>query len=226
MNPINAIGAISMHHNGEETFLGTAFCYKSPRFLLTASHVIPSDPKLLSVTFPYTQRILVPTKIARHESSDVAALACTSGHVNNRQVDGIEYFRAIEKNLQLAADFITYGYPEDISLGDGSTPTPRVFKGYFQRLFKFASSRGHYTAIELSVSCPAGLSGAPILLYGNASTLAGIVAENVETTTELREEEAEPGKIVTYRRVINYGVAVRLADITSWIDEHFAEFDS
>lgn len=114
MNPINSIGAVVVKSDDEES-LGTAFCYKSPRFLLTAAHIIPNKNTPLAVLFPYVNKILIPTKIALHDTYDIAALACTERHVNNRDVSGIEFFESITSNLELAGDFITYGYPEDIS---------------------------------------------------------------------------------------------------------------
>jgi len=226
MNPLNAIGAVTMHFDEKDVFLGTAFCYKSSRFLLSSSHVIPDNPRLIAVTFPYTGKILVPTKMARHDNSDVVALSCTEGHVNNRDVEGIECFQSITKDLKLADDFITYGYPEDISMDKKPTPTPRVFKGYFQRFFTYSSSRGKYPAIELNIPCPKGLSGSPIMVYGNVSSIVGIVSENVETSSELHEEEKDASEKFIYRKVINYGVAVRLSDVEEWIEEHYAERDS
>jgi hypothetical protein len=227
MNPINAIGAISLHSGDNEIFLGTAFCYKSPRFLLTAAHVFPDDLSLISVTFPYAKKVLIPTKMAKHDEADVVALACEEKHINNRSVDGIEFFTSLKSNLELAGDYITYGYPEDISLTKGPTPTPRVFKGYFQRLFLHESNFDYkYSAIELSTPCPKGLSGAPVMVFGNASQLAGLVAESIETSNELHVEEAEGSETYVYRRVINYGVAVNLATIENWIEEHYVELDS
>ena len=178
MNPVNSIGAISLHSGDKEIFLGTAFCYKSSRFLLTAAHVFPDDLSLISVTFPYAKKVLIPTKIAKHDEADVMALACEEKHINNRNVDGIEFFTSLKSDLELAADYITYGYPEDISLTKGPTPTARVFKGYFQRIFFHESNFGYkYSAIEISTPCPKGLSGSPIMVYGNTSQLVGLIAD-------------------------------------------------
>ena len=189
--------------------------------------MFPDDLSLISITFPYLKKVLIPTKIAKHEEADVVALACEEKHINNREVDGIEYFSAFQSELELAGDYITYGYPEDIFQKNTPTPTPRVFKGYFQRFFFHKSSFGYeYSALELSTSCPKGLSGAPIMIYGNASTLAGLVAESIETSTELLVEETEGADNYVYHKVINYGVAVKLASIEDWVNEHYDEHNS
>ena len=101
MNPINAIGAITLHSGNKEIFLGTAFCYKSSRFLLTAAHVLPDDLSLISVTFPYARKALIPTRIVKHGEADVVVLACKESHINNRNVEGIEYFLSLQNELEL-----------------------------------------------------------------------------------------------------------------------------
>lgn len=208
-------------------FLGTAFAYKSPRFLLTASHIIPDELGMLSITFPYLDKVLIPTKLARHEWADVAALACEPKHVNNREFSEIENFLSITHGLALAQDFLTYGYPEDVLLHKRPSPTPRLFKGYFQRLFRHSSHLGYrYQAIELSTQCPRGLSGSPIMLYGNATCVAGVVTEDLEVATEHHIEEAEDEKMSEYRKVINYGVAAELSGLDEWITDHLSEVES
>src|SRR5436305_455579 len=59
----------------------------------------------------------------------------------------------------LGEDFVAYGYPESIFGSDARQPTPRLFKGHYQRFLHYRSFMGyHYDAGELSIGVPAGLS--------------------------------------------------------------------
>lgn len=62
-------------------------------------------------------------------------------------------------NLSIGEDFFAYGFPEDLLFGSGGSPA-RLFTGHYQRFFDFDSPHHHrYVAGEMSVPCPAELSG-------------------------------------------------------------------
>jgi hypothetical protein len=104
-------------------------------------------------------------------------------------------------------------------------PTPRLFKEYFQRLFRHKSHLGYcYSAVELNISCPGGLSGSAVFNKNFHGRLYGVVTENVKTTTELESviEIDDDGKQFkeSFHNMVNYGVAVWLSDVSGWIDAH------
>ena len=222
MNPINAIGAIIHHKEGKEQFVGTCFSYKDSAHFITACHCIPDDIGSITIALPLVGRSLIATAVAKHETADIAILQC---HSPKNNLDGIDSFKHIVSNYSMAEDFITYGYPEDMIGPHSGAPTPRVYKGYFQRFLNHSSHMGYtYHAGELSIPCPGGLSGAPLFRPAAHVVITGLVTENLQASTELWTEESEIKSniknVYTYNRVITYGIALLLDKHISWIDEH------
>jgi hypothetical protein len=81
-----------------------------------------------------------------------------------------------------------------------------------------------YAAIELNIPCPGGLSGGPVFRSNALPIVTGLVTDNLEshTTLDAGEEERIPGRVKSteMRRVITYGVALRLGSLAGWLDEH------
>ncbi|MDD1779529.1 MAG: hypothetical protein LUQ65_15305, partial [Candidatus Helarchaeota archaeon] len=161
--------------------------------------------------------------IQNHPNADIALLRMPVGTIN-----GVSPFLDSAGGYALGEDFITYGFPEDISFSDNSNasqPTPRLFRGYFQRFFDYRSYMGYrYIAGELNIPCPAGLSGSPLFRAYNQSMVTGMVTENIESTTMLDEIEdtQKDGKTIEkiFRKVITYGICLMLHDVRDWLDNN------
>jgi len=83
-----------------------------------------------------------------------------------------------------------------------------------------------YAAMELNIACPRGLSGGPLFRVSEAERVMGLVTENLESTTALDEVEvvSSQGMVerTEARKVITYGVALRLGAVADWLDERVA----
>jgi hypothetical protein len=152
-----------------------------------------------------------------HPSADLAVLS-----VLGPQVDP---FPGVATKYAMGDEFFAFGFPADV-FGPGSLrPTARLFRGYFQRYFEYASPLGYtYNAGEMSVPSPGGLSGGPVLRLADGPFVSGLAAENLKTYTvlEAEEEVATPAGTMRreYREVINYGVAVLLDSVYDWLKVH------
>lgn len=212
------------NEDGQLRYLGTAFAFRREGAFLTASHCINGlEPREVVLASP---RLAGggPTpilSIARHDTADVAVVkvAGTQHHL----LDPF-YMVSTQHQHQAGAAVGAWGYPEDSSPTGGMTPTPRVFKGTVQRTLQHQSHLGYeYHAGELSFGAPRGLSGGPVFTLPQEMHLAGVVTENLLSTTELHavEEYEEDGAVTRERiqRVIQYGLFVDLAPLTRWLDQ-------
>lgn len=159
------------------------------------------------------------TAVYRHPEADVAAIRVEG--VSEREITWVwlEPWSCEALGLPVRA----HGYPLSIDW-HGDTPTPRLFEGYVQRCPLHQSGLGfRYRAVELSFRAPRGLSGAAVFHSNHIGRLYAIIAENVQTETEIvsRTEVHENGS--TYREnvrdVITYGIAVCLNPLSLWLDE-------
>lgn len=232
MNPLEGIGLLYHEKKSESqyNFLGTCFAFRHSTYLLTASHCIgnlnASDCFVLFLRFSKTIGRLISAgkvlSIKRHPNADIALLQMPEGSMN-----GVKPFLDCVGDYALGEDFMTYGFPEDISFSSISSvsPAPRLFRGYFQRFFDHRSHMGYrYIAGELNIPCPAGLSGSPLFRVTDPSMLTGIVTENIESTTTLEavEEIQKDGKMIKniYQKVITYGICLMLHDARDWLDNN------
>jgi hypothetical protein len=208
----------------ESYFLGSCFFIRQPGYALTAAHCVESlEAAQVVASFPFASEELKPVRrIQRHETADVALL-----ELGGEPAKPEELLHDWQYEGLMGADFVAFGYPEDVLGPRPFLPTPRFFKGHIQRQFDHESFRGYrYAAIELSIGVPAGLSGAPIMnpRQGGSFTVFGVAVENLESTTVLHSEEQvlENGHFhkETHRAVINYGVAVELQVLSGWLTEH------
>ena len=231
MDPLEGIGLLFHEKKSESryNFLGTCFSFRHPAYLLTAAHCVGNlnadDCFVLFLKFSKTIGGLIAAgkvlSIQRHPNADIALL-----QMPMEGMDRVQPFLGCVDNYALGEDFITYGFPEDISfqnISSVSLPTPRLFRGYFQRFFDHRSHMGfRYIAGELNIPCTAGLSGSPLFRINAPTMLTGIVTENIESATTLRsvEEIQEDGKTVTeiFQKVITYGICLMLHDVRDWLD--------
>jgi hypothetical protein len=222
MNPLAAVAILARGGEAGPTFLGSCFAFRSKRVYLTAAHCVGDlaahEVLVHGIHAPLeSQRA---AQLVRHPSADIVAVILQSG------MESAEPFERLPAGYALGEDFYAHGFSEDV-LGDSSTvPVPRAFKGYFQRFMDHTSFMGYrYSAAELSIGCPAGLSGGPLFSteHVSAGFAYGIVTENVQSHTVLEswEEVERDGSRTVYRNqsVINYGVALLLTDLKDWLSE-------
>lgn len=220
MNPLNGVALLFRRgQGGNLSFLGTCFAFRQATHFLTAEHCVHGlehgDILIVSQT---DQRIREVRHLHRHPQADVALLLA-----DPQDNEGIEPFWDCVANFSLGEEYFAYGFPEDAMGPNQGRPTPRLFKGYFQRFMEHRSHMGYrYVAGESSTPCPGGLSGGPLFRPGAPVMITGLVAENIETSTLLDSQERilADGQVFNehYRRVVNCGVAVMLAPIKEWLD--------
>jgi len=127
----------------------------------------------------------------------------------------------------LGQPFNAYGFPEDV-FGNDPAPTARFFSGNIQRFMLHRSHLGYeYTAAEMSIGAPAGLSGGPLFTPDAPWLIIGLVTENLRSTTFLRSiTEIQDGASVykeSFQEFINYGVALVLQSQSDFLDEHIPQ---
>jgi hypothetical protein len=222
VNPLRAVGQVMRWRPGETpTFLGSCFALRWNNRYVTAAHCIANVPSQeLAVRNPAGGLLSSVTKVERHETADIAVIS-----PSGLQVGGFETepFWDVVSNWSLGEDFMAYGYPADVLGPQGDRPTERLFRGHFQRFMRYESHLGFaYLAAEMSIPAPAGLSGGPLFRPGAHSMLVAMATENLQSTTFLEEVQIEerPGYRVEkrYERVIAYGVALVLSDVSDWLD--------
>jgi Trypsin-like peptidase domain len=223
VNPLAATGIVVISNAGLpqviDGILGTCFAFREPHCWLTAAHVVPDPaPETLAVVTPHAPRD-IPLRVVeavRHPAADVCALRTSDGAE-------VEPFWNPVDNLGLGEEFMVYGYPEDILGPDARLPTPRLLTGHMQRFYLHRSHAGYeYSAIEMSTAVPAGLSGGPLFRPGAPQMVTGLAADDLQSTTVFEsDEEIEidgERRRTVYRKVISYGVAVRLGPLAEWLD--------
>lgn len=206
----------------DQAFLGSCFIYRYPGKVLTAHHCIRNNESgELGVVFPGSRaknHIFSVLESTRHPTADVAAL--TIEPPNEREITWP--LTGVFDDSGFGLDVCCFGFPQEWVAGV-ARPLPRMFKGHVQRLFENRSHLGYrYVAAELSFTCPAGLSGSPIINPQFQGRLYGIVTENVRTSTEVEsvlevDDNGERFK-ESFHRILSYGVALWLPQIASWLD--------
>jgi len=219
-DPLSAIGLILARSGSVQTFLGSCFLFRNPDFALTAAHcVADQDVSQLFVHFPRPQGVTINVMSVLYapRRGDLAAL-----RVDGRF--GQEQFWGHVSNYSLGEEVFAYGFPEDVFGPDARTPTPRLFRGNYQRYMLHRSHLGYeYNAGELSFPAPGGLSGGPVFRPGAQVMVTGMVTENLYSTTVLEAHESveiDGARTAThYQRVITYGVALLLDSFEDWFQE-------
>jgi hypothetical protein len=205
-------------------FLGSCFSFRTRDRFITAAHCVRGlDAAAIGVFAPKAEKTHIIDSMMIHPKADVAILRARALLPRHE----IEPFVGLVSQSAVGDNFMAYGFPEDVFGPTARRPTPRLFKGHFQRYFPHESHLGYnYFAGEMSIGCPAGLSGGPVFADDSAEVyrVHGVVTENLRSTTVLDaiEEHASEGKTSrqVYREVINYGLCVMLGELGQWLDKH------
>jgi len=176
--------------------------------------------------------------IHTHPEADVAVVISARAETDIDTAHPDDAFWGFVSNLSLGEDFVSYGFPSEApDLDDGPLPegqdvvllksdiipTPRLFRGYFQRYFFFPpKTKNYYLAGEMSIPAPAGLRGGPLFRPGAPPMLTGIVTGNLETFTardsvEIEEKDGLMKRVET-QRIISYGLCALLHPLADWLD--------
>lgn len=202
-------------------FLGSCFAYRQQNHFITAAHVVKNRKiEEICILSPIEGVYSKVSQVYMHPEADIAIIS-----LSHEGRDIIQPFESINSNYFLGSEYFAYGFPEDYLGPNKGEPTERLFRGYIQRFMEHKSHLGYeYVAAELSSPCPGGLSGGPLFAPDDRNKIIGLVTENIEVATLLDEEEKilSNGKVVneSYRRVINYGVAIILDEVEEWIESH------
>lgn len=218
---LRATGLVIQGDAMSGTFLGSCFHFRQPDAVLTADHVVRElSAGQVTVVLPHTLPLETHrvSRIERRSPADIALLVLESPSAATPYADHF-------KSWALGTEVWAYGFPEDIMAPGIGQPTPRLFRGYYQRFFYYHSPLNYeYNAGELSIGAPGGLSGGPVLHYQMPMRVTGLVTENLESATVLEadEEEIEPGhkRETKYRKVIQYGVSLLLDSHEPWLSKH------
>lgn len=199
-------------------FLGTAFSLWSSDFWVSAAHCLDgiTDNDLCIQFGPdHSSEIRI---IIKHDVADIVIMQLT-GSAPFQQ----NYFRQVVPADEYGFEFNTYGYPEDTMGPNAGMTVPRFFKGHYQRVFDHNSHMGYSChAAELSIACPGGLSGGPIINPENPTSVAGIVCENLESSLWLNTIEVADGERDNHYKMLNYGVALQLYPLKDWLETHIS----
>lgn len=217
-NLITAVGALFhlRESDGVRSFLGSCFAFGGTTKVVTAAHCVGrlEADEIVSVWPPNIARSA--TSVVRHPSADIAvvtfpALSCS-----------VDPFTSVTKCEALGADFYAIGFTEAVTGAAPARPTARLYKGYFQRFFEHRSFFGYtYSAGELSIPAPGGLSGGPIFFPSAQETVIGVVTENVRSALVLDsvEEILEDGREykATNQAIVTFGVCLMIGSVHDWI---------
>lgn len=207
-------------------FRGTCFAFRRSDVFLTAAHCVSEiDAVTLFVHTPAARGLYAVGEIERHPSADIAFLKLA----DLAWPGGVEPFIHTKPFTALGLEFMAYGFPEDAPAPDVEplTPTPRLFRGYLQRQLTYRRAGHEYSAGEMSIPAPAGLSGGALFVAADFNSVVGVAAENVQSSTyvgRVEELASEAGKVTHVEREhVQYGIAVLLAPLGEWLDEFVPE---
>jgi len=221
--PQRATGLV-LHFKGS-AFLGSCFAFRRADSYFTARHCIgdlPTDDIAILQPAVHPQQVLRVRDVVRHPTADLAILRVGEEHSRS-----VHPFTDWAGNYFLGEDFWAYGYPEDLLRRRTQVPTPRIFKGHYQRYFSHQSPLGYcYDAAEMSIPAPHGLTGGPVFRDVAPLVVTGLVTENLESPTVLwKQEESTLEERMTQGAldpppVISYGVVLLLDYHGPWLEEN------
>jgi hypothetical protein len=228
-NPIACVGLLSYADPGDGgpiSILGTCGAFRQPHLALTAAHVVRDVPMPTRIRIDYPDFMRGVGHVLFHPDADVAILVSPPDSDDNFEGYPKGAFANFVQPSGLGEDVSAYGFPVEGPGTDpgGQVPTPRLFRGHYQRFFNFDSPAGYsYTAGELSIPAPAGLSGGPVFRPEAPSLITGIVTTNSESYSTLdwqEETHGEMTRVEAHHRVISYGLVAILSPLEEWLDQH------
>lgn len=215
--------ALLLDRSRRNAFLGSCFAFRNATTFLTAAHCIKglaADQVGVSIHLenqPDNDGLDV-IELVPHPTADLAIL-----RVRPWSSDLFPPYRGITEGYRPGDHFAAFGYPEDATGRANVAPIPRFFRGHFQRFLEYRSPLGYsYVAGELSIRAPSGLSGGPVFLPDQPDYAAGVVAENIESSTHRHTVEEVTTESSSYREVVrsivDYGICVMLDEVRDWLD--------
>jgi S1-C subfamily serine protease len=202
-------------------YAGTCFAFRHANVFLTAKHcVLDSRPETLVIVAQDGKQLRVHST-AHHPTADLSAL------VTDPNEAGVRHpflgLHVLSASHGIGQDFVAFGFPIGGTLVEPpNVPTPRVLRGYIQRLADFRSGGSDpYRALELSIPATAGLSGGPVFPPTDPGRVFGMVTGNFDsyTTEELVEMTSDDATPRSVRRVVSYGMALSLWGVEHWLAE-------
>jgi hypothetical protein len=214
--PADPGAAVSPDGRWAAEVTGSAFSILTPRHFATAAHCVGHvDVESLSIFTLATQPQAVDT-VYRHPNADLAVVELSTP--SGCEAMGVSHFAVAP-----GEEFRAVGYPVDVVSPEAEF-NGRIVAGHHQRIIReYISFNGfRYQACEMSVPPPAGLSGGPIFRPSDPSDAVGLVAERLDSSTELRtiEEVREPGhsRTIETQRIVSFGIGVLLEPVVDWLD--------
>lgn len=202
--------------------VGCAFRLKAhPSHFLTAAHCVADlEPPDLEVMDPVRDdEDIACAEIVIHPEADLAMLRCDHPFP--------EFFEACEfypEDYKLGTQVHCFGYCSDLQ-----TERPergarhRVVGGIVQRDLIWDNRNYSSRALELSMTVPRGMSGAPVFVLERPGPVLGVALGTLESEiVAYQSEEFTDGHVVSRERVsriVQYGVALRLHPYRNWISD-------
>lgn len=157
--------------------------------------------------------------IEYHPKYDVAIFKTEITDKNLDSLKPPKAFKVSKDNLNVFDDIHTFGYP--LAYEENHT-TARGFKGHIVR-YSPHLNRQLGQCIELSFTCPKGLSGAP-LVCTHTQQVRGIIIGNTNKEMELRREIDTESTENSYKEIVvietlPLGIALDIHEILDWEPE-------
>lgn len=222
--------------------LGTAF-YIGGDIFMTAGHVLKQaeDYELVTIgvkgeSIEQKAGSLAFTGVGKSEIFEKIDIGLVRSYVNMRQ--NIHIPRWSLENLHYLDDIHTMGFPFGLDLPNNGVYL-RALKGYIVSSYQFdIPNYGETNCYELSIHCPKGLSGAPLLSNVEKGGLFGVIIGNSSSELEIfyeQEEDKESNTTNFYHKTetTKYGIAIDAREILplysnmlgKTIGEHLKEYN-
>jgi trypsin-like peptidase len=218
---VGSVGMILRAEEGKRQYLGTCFPFRWRHRFLTARHCVDDQqPGDLIVRSQYGRDFRV-VAIHRHPDFDIALLE------GDPQEGGVPYpFTGLHRfgATSIGLEIVSFGFPVGGTLVEPQEPTPRMFRGYTQRIGEFASADTKpYPAYELSFTAPLGLSGGPVFDISAPDEVFAMVTGVLEAFSILGELTVEKAEGESFarpsHRLIGYGMALSLWHVEQWLKD-------
>jgi hypothetical protein len=203
--------ALLIHADAKvRAFKGTCFPFRWRHIFLTAGHCVQNLQPTDLIIRSQGGRDFRVSEIHRNAEGDVAAV------VGDPTDGGVPFpfagLHQFEGTYGIGDEVATFGFPIHGTIQEPpNVPTPRVLRGYVQRIADFASGGSPtYRAYELSFPSLPGLSGAPLFVPGS-DRVFGLITGNDVTEAAL-EGHSTP-------QIITFAMALSLWQVEQWLKE-------